>query len=93
MAQPFGPFDNLCCKFNTDSLEDLLEPIQEILQNSTPLNSRGDRPLQLDFEHHLNILLYFHLEEFTSARALIQKIKEDNFARLIIAPPDGIEKS
>lgn len=93
MANPFGPFDTVCRKFNTDSLQELFEPIQDILQNITPLNSRGDRPLKLDFEHHLNALLYFHLEEFTSARMLIQKIKEDDFARSIIAPPDGIEKS
>ena len=59
----------------------------------TPLMSQGNRPLQMKFENQLNALIYFHLEEHTSGRHLLQVLKEDSFARNVIAPPNGIEKS
>jgi hypothetical protein len=40
----------------------------------------------MDFEEQLNALIFFHLEEHTSARELIQVMKEDDFARNAIAP-------
>ena len=58
-----------------------------------PLESLGNRPLQMSFEDHLKALVYFHLEEHTSAQHLLQVLKEDDFARNEIAPPDGIQKS
>ena len=57
------------------------------------LESRGNRPLKMSFEEHLRALVYFHLEEHTSAQHLLQNLKEDDFAREHIAPEDGIEKS
>jgi hypothetical protein len=57
------------------------------------LVARGDRPLQMNFEQQLRALIYFHLEEHTSGRHLIQALEEDDFARNHIAPPDGIKKS
>ncbi len=94
MAFPFGRSTNEPShEFSTDTFKQLLNPIQDILQNITPLDSRGDRPLKLDFEHHIKALIYYHLERFSSVRELIQNLKEDDFARLLIAPPCGIEKS
>ena len=62
--------------------------------NTMPeLESRGNRPLKMSFEEHLRALVFFHLEEHTSAQHLLQTLKEDNFAREHIAPKDGIEKS
>lgn len=58
-----------------------------------PLESQGNRPLQMDFEQLLKVLVYFHLEEHTSGRHLIQTLEEDDFARTVIAPPGGIKKS
>jgi len=49
--------------------------------------------LQMNFEQQLRALVYFHLEEHTSGRHLIQALEEDDFARNHIAPPDGIQKS
>jgi hypothetical protein len=57
------------------------------------LQSRGDRPLQMTFEQQLKSLILFHLEEYDSARHLLQVLKEDDFARAFIAPPQGIERS
>jgi len=47
----------------------------------------------MNFEQQLRALIYFHLEEHTSGRHLIQALEEDDFARNHIAPPDGIQKS
>jgi hypothetical protein len=55
--------------------------------------AKGNKTLQFEFEHHIKSLIYFHLEEFTSARHLIQNPKEDDLAKSTIAPPNGIEKS
>jgi hypothetical protein len=57
------------------------------------LESRGNRPLQIDFEDQLNALIFFHLEEHASARELVQVLKEDDFARNTIAPEGGVSRS
>ena len=80
-------------KYHALSFRKAWKPILKILSNAPPLISRGNRPLQMDFEHQLKALVFFHLEEHTSASHLIQVMKEDDFARDSIAPPDGIEKS
>lgn len=47
----------------------------------------------MEFEHQLNAFIFFHLEEHTSGRHLIQVLQDDDFARSVIAPPGGISKS
>ena len=71
----------------------IMAPVNNILPEITPLLSGSNRPLKMTFEDQLNILVYFHLEEQSSGRHLLQVLKEDNFARQHIAPEDGIEKS
>lgn len=75
------------------ALSNLFKPVDNFLPKITPLHSRGNRPLQMEFIHELKALVYFHLEEHKSGRHLLQALKEDDFARRKIAPPDGIEKS
>ena len=58
-----------------------------------PLVSRGNRPLQLSFDDQLKALIYFHLEEFSSGRELLQALEQDHFAKECVAPPQGIKKS
>jgi hypothetical protein len=58
-----------------------------------PLLSRGYRPLKMTFEQQLKSLILFHLEEHNSARHLLQVLKQDDFAREFIAPPEGIGRS
>jgi hypothetical protein len=70
-----------------------MKPSKNALASAPELESRGNRPLQMTFEQQFRALIYFHLEEHTSGRHLIQALKEDDFAREHIAPPDGIEKS
>ena len=71
----------------------LWEPIYRILPHTPILKSRGDRPLQMDFEDQLKSLVYFHLEEHTSGQHLLQVLDEDDYARKHIAPEGGIKKS
>ncbi len=73
-------------RYFVPSFKQLVKPLTHILPNTHRLNSRGNRPLQMDFEDQLNALIFFHLEEHTSARHLIQVLQEDDFARNNIAP-------
>ena len=55
----------------TQTFERLFSTLKPIFPTVTPLGSKGDRPLQMDFESELNALIFFHLEEHNSARHLI----------------------
>lgn len=80
-------------KFSTVSFKKLKHPLKKILGKAPPLESRCNRPLQMDFNDQLNALIFFHLEEHTSGRHLLQDLKEDDFAREHIAPEKGISKT
>jgi hypothetical protein len=47
----------------------------------------------MNTEDLLNILTYYHLQEFSSGRELIQALQEDEYARNLIAPAGGIHRS
>jgi len=80
-------------KYDSPSFQKIWEPVRKTLPNIPPLLSRGNRPLQMDFEHQLKALVFYHLEEHTSATHLLQALEEDAYAREFIAPPEGIKKS
>ena len=90
MPRSFEPYRK---KHFSPSFYKLYQPVVRILPETPVLESRGDRPLQMTFEDELKALIFFHLEEHSSGRHLIQVFKEDDFARKNIAPEDGIEKS
>jgi hypothetical protein len=71
----------------------LWRPVKKKLPDTPPLESQGDRPLQMNFEQQLKALVYYHLEEHRSGRHLLQILQEDEFAKNEIAPPEGIKKS
>jgi len=75
------------------SFNSLYKPARDAMTIMTPLESRGNRPLQMSFDEHLRALVFFHLEEHTSAQHLLQVLEEDEFARSQIAPKGGIKKS
>jgi Transposase DDE domain len=75
------------------SFNRLCRPLAGTLLKTPRLESRCNRPLQMEFEHQLKALIFFHLEEHSSGRHLIQALQQDDFARNHIAPPDGIGKS
>jgi hypothetical protein len=80
-------------KRKTPSFKKLTKPVNDLMPNISPLNARGNKPLQMTFEDQLNALIYYHLEEHSSGRHLLQALKEHDFARNQIAPQEGIEKS
>ena len=47
----------------------------------------------MTFEQQLKSLILFHLEEYKSARHLLQVLEQDDFARSYIAPAEGIGQS
>jgi len=80
-------------EINSKTYNLFVGPLAPILLYTPELLSRGDRPLQMNFEDQLNILIHFHLQEHSSARHLIDDLKNNEFARQCIAPEDGIGKS
>ena len=78
---------------NAPSFYQLYQPIQKAMIAMPPLEARGHRPLKMTFDDQLKALIFFHLEEHTSAQHLLQVLEEDVFARNIIAPEEGIKKS
>jgi len=68
-------------------------PFKGALEQAPLLEARGNRPLQMTFEDQLKILTYYHLEEHSSGRHLLQVLAQEDFAATHIAPPDGIQKS
>ena len=86
-------FDSISNNEGASSFQKLWHPLERMLRCAPVLKSRGDRPLQMDFEEQLKALVFFHLEEHKSARQLLQILNEDEFARETIAPEAGIQKS
>ena len=90
MPHPLSPSQS---KKKAPSFQQLWQSIGDVMTDMPPLESRGNRPLQMTFEPQLQSLIYFHLQEHESARYLLQDLAEDDFARKYIAPPQGIKKS
>ncbi len=71
----------------------LIKPAKQVLVKAPPLVSRSNKPLAMNTEDLLNILTYYHLQEFSSGRELIQALEEDDYARQFVAPAGGIKRS
>jgi hypothetical protein len=80
-------------KLYPTSFNKIYSPIDKAKCGMPPLVSRGNRHLKMTFDDQLKALVYFHLEEHTSAQHLLQVLEEDDFARNHIAPEKGIKKS
>jgi len=75
------------------SQRQLLKPLNNIMPKIPPLRSRSNKPLAMNTEELLNILTYYHLQEFSSGSELIQALQEDDYARNFVAPAGGIKHS
>ncbi len=71
----------------------LIKPLKQILTKVPPLKSRSNKPLAMNIEELINILTYYHLQEFSSGTELIQALQEDDYARQFVAPAGGIKHS
>jgi hypothetical protein len=88
--QPFRKLNN---RQKHRAFKLLLSPVSATFALRNMLNSRGDRPLQLSFEDQFKALIFYHLQEFSSGRELIQALEQNDFAKECVAPPKGIKKS
>lgn len=89
MPRTLGNLKNL----DRTSFDKFYLPIEKAKYRMPQLTSRGNRPLQMTFDDQLKTLIFFHLQEHTSAQHLLQVLEEDDFARNNIAPEEGIKKS
>lgn len=71
----------------------LLSPVSAKFILRKMLSSRGDRPLQLSFEDQFKALIFYHLQEYSSARELLQPLEQNDFAKECVASPKGIKKT
>ena len=90
MPRSFDPCQRKVCP---NSFFKFLQPVGDVIPETPALESRGDRPLKMNFEDQLKMLIFYHLEEHVSARHMLQVLEQDDFARENIAPQDGIKKS
>ncbi|WP_457552776.1 IS4 family transposase [Desulfobacula sp.] len=79
--------------FSPQAYARFINPLQKFAHGTPVLESKGNRPLKMTFEDQLHALIFFHLQEYESARDLIQHMKEDNFAKDWVAPAGGISRS
>ncbi len=47
----------------------------------------------MNTEDLLGILTYYHLQDFSSGRELLQALEEDDYARQFVAPAGGVKRS
>lgn len=87
------PFRKLNDRHKHRTFKLLLSPVSAKFNFTDMLASKGDRPLQLSFENQFKALIFYHLQEFSSGRELIQALEQNNFAKECVAPPKGIKKS
>ncbi len=57
MPRTFHPHDK---KQNVPSFHELWQPVENVFVSTPPLEARGNRPLQMNFEHQLKSLVFFH---------------------------------
>lgn len=70
--------------------EEVCRPLGDVLPHIPALTSRSNHPLSFRFPEQVFTLVYFHVEEYTSARALLEcqgRFKIDHFGRFKIDPP------
>ena len=71
----------------------MLDPLRKMMKLDHPLEAKGNRPLQMNFDDQLKALIFFHLEEYASGRELLEALDKNDFAKECVAPPKGIKKS
>jgi hypothetical protein len=71
----------------------LVAPLEAILPTITPLESKCNRPITFTFDLQVKTLIYYHVEEHSSAQALLESLEEDSFVRHTLVPAEGLGQS
>jgi hypothetical protein len=90
MPQIFGPQKG---KIKNPPYDKLMKPLEMLMDKQTRTKAKGNKPYELEFETMVRALVFYHLQDHTSGRHLLQVLEEDEFARNHIAPPQGIKRS
>lgn len=91
---PFGiPNKRVGLPIHSPTFQSFIAPLDDILEKITPLTSRSNRPITFTFDYQLKSLIYYHLEECTSAQGLLQMMADDEFARQNLIPEEGLGES
>jgi len=75
------------------SWEALCWPLAGILPKIAPLSSKSNRALDLLFPEQLYSLIYYHVETFSSARAMIEELNDPKGVPLCGLPQAGLARS
>ncbi len=78
---------------DSPTFTEFIAPVENLLPRITPLQSASNRPLTFTFHFQLRSLIYYHVEECTSARHLLQMIQSDPLTQQLLMPPTGLGKS
>jgi len=65
-------------------------PLTDLLPYITPLFSCGNRPLEFTFYNQIYTLVYFHAEEYSSGRALLEDVNDKEQSPAAGLPQDGL---
>jgi len=71
----------------------LLSPLQGILPALTPLESGSNREITFTYYYQIKSLIYYHLEEHRSAKAMLESMRRDPFVRQELIPKEGLGNS
>ena len=72
---------------------EFLKPLIEAKEDCPELKADGNKPLSFTFDEQLDVLIYHHLQGFESGRHLLQSLEEDDLAKELVAPENGLKKS
>lgn len=73
--------------------EEVCRPLGDVLPHIPALASRSNHPLSFGFPEQLFTLVYFHVEEYTSARALLEDLQDPMQAPPLGLPAHGVARS
>ena len=80
-------------KLNSKTFTRFFKPVEELIPEMPEQKSGCNKPIKFNAEDQLKSLIYYHLECFAAGRHLLDELNNDNFAKTVIAPEDGIKKS
>ena len=90
LSMPNLPIDTV---IDSPTFTEFIAPAENLLPTITPLKSSSNRELTFTFHFQLRSLIYYHVEECTSARHLLQMIKNDSLTQQLLMPDGGLGKS
>ena len=75
------------------TFSEFIAPVEGILPTVTPMESGSNREITFTYDYQIKSLIYYHLEEHTSAKALLESMERDPFVRDELIPEEGLGKS